>query len=76
MTSTATVVDLTHLTRVQRAVLPLSADVAEVIAEEHGVCIRPLAMRRTDITTGRIEIVPVGDCSQRVRKIPADGKDR
>ena len=34
MTSTATVVDLTHLTRVQRAVLPLSADVAEVIAEE------------------------------------------
>ena len=29
------------------------------IAEEHGVCIRPLAMRRIDTTTGRIEIVPI-----------------
>ena len=34
MTSAATVVDLTHTTRAQRAALPLSADVAEVIAEE------------------------------------------
>jgi hypothetical protein len=59
MTSAATVVDLTQMTRAQRSVLPLSADVAEVIAEEHGVCIRPLAMRRIDTTTGRIEIVPI-----------------
>jgi hypothetical protein len=47
------------MTRAQRAALPLSADVAEVIAQEHGVCIRPLAMRRIDTTTGRIEIVPI-----------------
>jgi hypothetical protein len=59
MTSAATVVDLTQMTRAQRSVLPLSADVAEVIAEEHGVCIRPLAMRRIDTTTGRTEIVPI-----------------
>ncbi|MGB9139965.1 MAG: replication initiator [Pseudonocardiaceae bacterium] len=39
--------------------MPLSADVAEVIAAEHGVCIRPLAMRRIDTATGRIEIVPI-----------------
>ncbi|MGH3783009.1 MAG: replication initiator, partial [Pseudonocardiaceae bacterium] len=59
MTSAAPVVDLTHMTRAQRAALPLSPDVAEVIAQEHGVCIRPLAMRRIDTTTGRIEIVPI-----------------
>ena len=59
MTNTATVVDLTQMTRAQRAALPLSADVAEVIAAEHGVCIRPLAMRRIDTATGRIEIVPI-----------------
>jgi hypothetical protein len=60
MTSAATVVDLTHMTRQQRrTAFPLSADVAEAIAEEHGVCIRPLAMRRIDTTTGRIEIVPI-----------------
>jgi hypothetical protein len=59
MTSAAPVIDLTQMTRAQRSVLPLSADVAEVIAQEHGVCIRPLAMRRIDTTTGRIEIVPI-----------------
>jgi hypothetical protein len=29
------------------------------LAEQHGVCIRPLAMRRIDTTTGRVDIVPV-----------------
>ena len=38
---------------------PLSTDVARAIAEQHGVCVRPLAMRRIDITTGLVEIVPV-----------------
>jgi hypothetical protein len=57
--SAANVVDLTRMTRQQRAALPLSTEVAQVIAEQHGVCIRPLAMRRVDTTTGRIDIVPV-----------------
>ncbi len=48
-----------RLTRVERATLPLSADVAQALAQQHGVCIRPLAMRRIDTTTGRIDIVPV-----------------
>ena len=52
-------VDLTRMTRQQRAALPLSTEVAQVIAEQHGVCIRPLAMRRIDTTTGRVDIVPV-----------------
>jgi len=47
------------MTRAQRAALPLSADVAQVLAEQHGVCVRPLAMRRIDTTTGRIDIIPV-----------------
>jgi hypothetical protein len=59
MSTPVTTVDQASLTRQQRAVLPLSTDVAQAIAEQHGVCIRPLAMRRIDITTGRIEIVPV-----------------
>jgi len=47
------------MTRAQRAVLPLSADVAQALAEQHGVCVRPIAMRRIDTTTGRIDIIPV-----------------
>ena len=51
--------DGARLTRAQRTALPLSADVAQALAEQHGVCIRPLAMRRIDTTTGRVDIVPV-----------------
>ncbi|MGH3673700.1 MAG: replication initiator [Pseudonocardiaceae bacterium] len=47
------------MTRAQRAALPLSTEVAQAIAEAHGVCVRPLAMRRIDTTTGRVDIVPV-----------------
>src|SRR5919205_1905052 len=52
-------VDVGQLTRAQRAALPLSADVVDVLAEQHGVCTRPLAMRRIDTSTGHIDIVPV-----------------
>src|SRR5436309_7028965 len=52
-------IDVGPMTRAQRAALPISADVARALAEQHGVCIRPLAMRRIDTTTGRIEVVPV-----------------
>ncbi len=58
-TADLTAVDAGRMTRAQRAVLPISAEVAQVLAEQHGVCIRPLAMRRIDTTTGRVEIVPV-----------------
>jgi Replication initiator protein, pSAM2 len=51
--------DAAQMTRAQRAVLPLSADVAHALAEQHGVCTRPLAMRRINTTTGRVDIVPV-----------------
>ncbi|MGH3871796.1 MAG: replication initiator [Pseudonocardiaceae bacterium] len=54
-----TPIDATAMTRAQRATLPLTADVAQAIAEQHGVCVRPLAMRRIDTTTGRVDVVPV-----------------
>ncbi|MGH3696064.1 MAG: replication initiator [Pseudonocardiaceae bacterium] len=51
--------DAAQMTRAQRAALPLSTDVALALAQEHGVCVRPLAMRRIDTTTGRVDVVPV-----------------
>ena len=39
-------VDQDQLTRAQKALLALSNDVADQLAEDHGVCVRPLAMRR------------------------------
>jgi hypothetical protein len=66
MSDTASnIVDLKRMTRQQRVTLPLSTEVAQVIAEQHGVCIRPLAMRRIDTTTGRVDIVPVACGSTR-----------
>ena len=62
--------DAAQMTRAQRAALPLTADVAVALAEQHGVCIRPLAMRRIDTTTGRIDIVPVPCGSTREDQCP------
>jgi hypothetical protein len=68
-----------QLTRAQKALLALSGDVAQQLAEDHGVCVRPLAMRRIDLTTGRIDIVavPCGStrddvcdpCAQKARRL-------
>ena len=68
--TTPTTIDATQMTRAQRAALPLSTDVAQALAEQHGVCVRPLAMRRIDTTTGRIDIVPVPCGSTRQDQCP------
>lgn len=52
-------VDHDQLTRAQKALMALTGDVAQQLAEDHGVCIRPLAMRRIDLTSGRVDVVPV-----------------
>ncbi|MDN5914910.1 MAG: helitron helicase-like domain-containing protein [Pseudonocardia sp.] len=52
-------IDQDKLTRAQKALLALSNDVATQLAEDHGVCVRPLAMRRIDLTSGRVDVVPV-----------------
>jgi hypothetical protein len=72
MASTAdpTGLDVAGMTRAQRAALPISTEIAQALAEQHGVCIRPLAMRRIDTTTGRIDIVPVPCGSTREDQCP------
>jgi hypothetical protein len=59
MTPTEPAASPAHMTRAQRAALPLSTEVAQVLAEQHGVCVRPLAMRRIGTTTGSVDVVPV-----------------
>ncbi|HKR52659.1 MAG TPA: replication initiator, partial [Pseudonocardiaceae bacterium] len=54
-----TTLDASPMTRAQRAALPLTTEVALAVAEQHGVCVRPLAMRRIDTTTGKVDVVPV-----------------
>ncbi len=51
--------DPDQLTRAQRAALTLTTDVAQDLAEQHGVCVRPMAMRRIELGTGRVDVVPV-----------------
>ncbi|MBY8852918.1 replication initiator protein, partial [Saccharothrix sp. MB29] len=48
-----------YLTRADRMKQPAALDVARAVAEEHGVCVRPLAKERIDLDTGRVDIVPV-----------------
>jgi hypothetical protein len=60
---------------------PLARDLVKAVAVDHGVCIRPVAMRRTDLVTGETEIVnmPCGHtlvsvcppCAERKRKLRA-----
>jgi replication initiator protein RepSA len=62
-----------------RMLPPLARHVVEAVAIEHGVCVRPVPMRRTDLTTGKSEVVylPCGHtltsvcppCAERNRKL-------
>jgi hypothetical protein len=58
-------VEQSRLTRAQKALLALTGDVARQLAEEHGVCVRPLAMRRIDLSSGRVDVVPIPCASRR-----------
>ncbi|MGH3773703.1 MAG: replication initiator [Pseudonocardiaceae bacterium] len=68
-----------QMTRAQRAALALTTEVVHELAEQHGVCVRPLPMRRIDTTTGRVEVVPVPcgstredqcrPCSEKARRL-------
>ncbi|GLU47122.1 replication initiator [Nocardiopsis ansamitocini] len=46
-------------TRAERMAQPLAREVAEQIAADKGVCIRPVSLRRTDLDTGATSIVDV-----------------
>ncbi|WP_217695643.1 helitron helicase-like domain-containing protein, partial [Pseudonocardia sp. Ae331_Ps2] len=72
-------VDQDTLSRAQKAMLALSDDVAVQLAADHGVCVRPLARRRIDQSSGRVEVVPVpcgstredqcGPCADKARRL-------
>jgi len=50
------------MTRVERLSMPLARDVVKDLAVEHGACVRPVQLRRTDLATGETEpvLVPCG----------------
>ena len=49
-------------TRAERLAMPLARDVVRDLAAEHGACLRPVQLRRTDIDTGHVEqvLIPCG----------------
>ncbi|MFJ6195771.1 replication initiator [Micromonospora sp. NPDC092111] len=60
--------------RAARMALPRSVDVLKQIATEYGVCIRPLAMRRTDLDTGLTEVIDLPCGATREDKCPPCAK--
>lgn len=66
---------------VVKTLAPLARGVLEAVAVEHGVCVRPVPMRRVDLHTGSSEMVyvPCGhtlasvcpSCAERKRKLRA-----
>ncbi len=68
-------------TRAERLAMPLAREVVKDLAVEHGACIRPVQLRRTDLATGAVEqvLVPCGHtlatvcpaCAERARNLRA-----
>jgi hypothetical protein len=68
-------------TRAERLSMPLARNVVKDVAVEHGACVRPVQLRRTDITTGEVEqvLVPCGhtlssvcpSCAERAKTLRA-----
>ena len=68
-------------TRAQRLAMPLAREVVRQVAVEHGACLRPVQLRRTDIATGQAEqvLVPCGHtlasvcppCAERAKTLRA-----
>ena len=42
-------------TRAQRMAMPLAREVVKDLAVEHGACIRPIQLRRTNLDTGEVD---------------------
>ncbi|WP_433054218.1 replication initiator [Dactylosporangium sp. CS-033363] len=56
--------------RAARMLIPLAADVVKDMAAEYGVCLRPVGLRRTDLQTGKTEIIDVPCGATRDDKCP------
>src|SRR4051812_16629400 len=50
----ASTANLTRNSRAERARMPVALHVAEDVAIQHGVCIRPITQRVTDTFTGEV----------------------
>lgn len=61
-------------TRAERMAQPLAREVAEQIAADKGVCIRPVSLRRIDTRSGESEIVDVPCGSTLESRCPACAK--
>src|SRR5262249_62428424 len=67
--------------RAQRMAMPLAREVVKDLAVEHGACIRPIQLRRTNLDTGEADtvLVPCGhtlahvcpSCAERARTLRA-----
>jgi len=68
-------------TRAQRLAMPLAREVVRDLAVEHGACIRPIQLRRTNLDTGEVDtvLVPCGNtlasvcpsCAERAQTLRA-----
>jgi hypothetical protein len=68
-------------TRMQRLSMPLARDVVRDLAVQHGGCIRPVQLRRTNLDTGHVDqvLIPCGhtlasvcpSCAERARSLRA-----
>ncbi|WP_433055517.1 replication initiator [Dactylosporangium sp. CS-033363] len=56
--------------RAARRLIPLAADVVKDMAAEYGICLRPVGLRRTDLETGKTEIIDVPCGATREDKCP------
>ncbi|GAA3795190.1 hypothetical protein GCM10022226_13190 [Sphaerisporangium flaviroseum] len=45
--------------RAVRTTMPLALDVIKEVAKQHGVCVQPIPLKRTDVQTGKIEVINV-----------------
>jgi hypothetical protein len=68
-------------TRAQRMAMPLARQVVKDLAVEHGACVRPIQLGRTNLDTGEVDtvLVPCGhtlahvcpSCAERARTLRA-----
>jgi hypothetical protein len=75
------VVSVVRTTRAERMAAPLARQVVKDLAAEHGACLRPVQLRRTEIDTGYVEqvLIPCGHtlasvcppCAERARILRA-----
>ncbi len=60
--------------RAARNKLPRAIDALKTLATEHGVCVRPIALRRTDLVTGETELIDIPCRATREAKCPPCAK--